>query len=140
MAVTKIDPTQLAKDWATKMAAAGPRMKAGAEALTTAPGQAAAAASGRWVTAVSQAEPQFKRNVAAVSLQQWQSDFVDKGVARVGAGAQKAENKFAQILGKILQNENSIVPNLPARGDTEANIARSGEFQRRMAATKGTYR
>lgn len=140
MAVTNVDPATLAAGWATKLAGAGDRIKAGVQAVTTAPGQAAAAASGRWLASVTAAEPRFKQNVAAVSLQDWQSSFIDKGLPRIASGAQAAQSKFAAVLTKILATERTIVGSLPARGDVEANIARSASFIRAMHGAKGSFK
>lgn len=140
MAVTNVDPATLAASWAQKLGAAGDRMKAGAEAIQVAPGQAAAAASSRWLQAVTSAESRFKSNVAKVTKEQWQAAYIGKGLPRVASGAQAAQSDFAVTLGKILQAERSIVSSLPSRGDVEANIQRSAAFIRAMAATKGQYK
>lgn len=140
MAVTNVDPTTLAANWSRNLSAAGDRMKAGASAVTTAPGQAAAAASSRWLANVTAAEGLFKKNVAAVSLADWQNAFINKGVQRVASGATAAQDKFAATLGKIIAAERSIVSTLPSRGDVEQNIARSGDFIRKMHSAKGSFK
>lgn len=140
MAVTNVDPATLAANWAKNLSAATDRIKAGVQAVTTPPGQAAAAASDRWLANVSAAQATFRKNVAAVSLSDWQDAFVNKGLTRIPGGAQAAQTKFASTLGKILNAQKSIVSSLPARGDVEANIARSASFIRAMHAQKGSFK
>lgn len=140
MAVTNVDPGTLAATWAQRLGAAQDRMKAGAMAVTTSPGAAAAAASDRWLAAVSAAAPRFKAAVASVTTADWQDAYINKGLPRVASGATAAQSKFATTLGKILQAEKSIVSSLPARGDVEQNIARSAAFIRGMAAQRGNFR
>lgn len=140
MPVTNVDPATLAATWQRNLAAAGDRMKAGALAVTTSPGQAAAAASSRWLAAVTAAESRFKQAVASVTTQQWQDAYVNKGLPRVASGASAAQDKVASTLGKILQAEKSIVASLPARGDVEQNIARSADFIRKMNAQRGSFK
>lgn len=139
MGVTNVDPNTLATAWANNLAGASQRMQAGAQAVTTPPGQAAAAQQATWLANVTAAAPLWAQKVAAVSLGSWQQAYITKGLPRVASGAQAAQPNFAIVLGKILQAEKTIVSSLPARGGLEQNIARSAAFQRAMAATRGTF-
>jgi len=139
MGVTNVDPQTLATSWANNLAGAQSRMQAGAQAVTTSPGQAAAAQAAVWLQNVTNAQQLWQQKVAAVTTAEWQQAYITKGLPRVATGAQAAAPKFAQVLGKIIQAEKSIVAGLPARGGLENNIARSAAFQRAMAATKGQY-
>lgn len=139
MGVTNVDPNTLAQTWANNLGGAASRMQAGAQALQTAPGQAAAAQQATWLANVTASANRWAQNVAAVSLQQWQQAFINKGVPRVATGAQAAQANFSAILGRILATERTIVAQLPARGNLDANIARSAAFARAMNAAKGTF-
>jgi hypothetical protein len=139
MGVTNVDAGTLAASWAAKMAAAGPRMQAGAQAVTTPPGQAAAAQKDAYLNGVNASVNLWAQKVAAVSTADWQNAYITKGLPRVASGAAAAQPKFATVLAKILSAEKSIVSSLPARGGLENNIARSAAFQRAMAATKGQF-
>src|SRR5215831_16275243 len=105
MAVTNVPPDQLAQNWANNLGAATQRMQAGAQAVTTSPGQLAAAQQQVWLANVT-----ASANVWAVSTQQWQQAYIQKGLPRVGQGAQAAQASFAQKLGRIIAAEKSIVP------------------------------
>jgi len=139
MGVTNVSPTTLAQTWAQNLAAAGPRMQAGAQAVTQAPGAAAAAQQAVWLANLQASANLWAQKVAAVSLQSWQQDFINKGIPRVATGASNAQQRFATVLGEIINNERTIVASLPARGTLDQNIARSAAFARAMAQTKGTY-
>jgi hypothetical protein len=114
-------------------------MQAGAQAVTTPPGQAAAAQQAVWLQNVTASANLWAQNVAAVTTQQWQQAYIQKGLPRVATGAQAAQPQFAQILARIIAAEKSIVAGLPARGNLDQNIARSGAFQRAMAAQRGSF-
>jgi predicted transcriptional regulator len=139
MAVTNVPPDQLAANWANNLAGAQARMQAGAQAVTTPPGQAAAAQQAVWLANVTAAANRWAQNVAAVTTQQWQTAYISKGLPRVASGAQAAQANFATILGRIIAAEKTIVPGLPARGNIDANIARSAAFARAMNQLKGTF-
>lgn len=139
MGVTNVPATTLAQTWVNNLSAAGPRMQAGAQAVTTAPGQAAAAQQAVWLANVQASANLWAQKVSAVPLQVWQQDFINKGIPRVATGAANAQQRFATVLAEIIANERTIVNSLPARGTLDQNIARSAAFARAMAATKGTY-
>lgn len=139
MAVTNVPVATLAQRWATNMGAAGAKMQAGAQALTVAPGQAAARQKAVWIQNVTAAQTRWARNVAAVTLPEWQNDFVTKGIPRVASGAEAAKTKFAATLTKIMTAERQIVASLPARGNTNANIQRAVAFMTAMAQKRGTF-
>lgn len=139
MGVTNVDPTTLAQTWAQNLAGANARMQAGAQAVTTPPGQAAAAQQAVWLANVTASAPLWAQKVSAVTLPQWQQAYITKGLPRVATGAQAAQASFATTLGKILTAERAIVAGLPARGNLQANIARATAFMQAMAQTRGSF-
>ena len=139
MGVTNVPPDQLAQAWASNLAGAQARMQAGAQAVQTSPGQAAAAQQAVWLANTTAAANLWAQKVAAVTTQQWQNAFITKGLPRVATGAQAAQSTFAVTLGKIIAAERTIVAGLPARGNLDQNIARSAAFARAMNAARGTF-
>lgn len=125
MAVTNLSPTAIATRWQQGMAGATTRIKTGVEAVKTAPGVAAANASAAWLSGVQNAVTKFKRNVAAVTLQSWQTDFITKGLPRIATGATAAEPKMAAFMTAWVPFLQRTVPTLPARGNFTQNLARS---------------
>jgi len=127
------NPADAAAKWAQNLGAAGQAYTAGVQAVTTAPGQAAANAADRYIAGIQASLPKFKANSAAVSLQDWQAATVNKGAPRLATGAQAAAPKMANVLGQLFPFIDQVRNTLPQRGDLEANIARSAAFQRGMS-------
>ncbi len=118
--------------WQSQFGAAGPRWAQGIEAVTTAPGVAAAAAQDRYLSGVQQSAPKWARNVASVPLATWKAVSIQKGQGRLASGAQAGMAKYQAAIGKVLDAEKSIIAGLPARGTVEQNIQRSSAFQLAM--------
>jgi hypothetical protein len=78
------------------------RMTAGAQAVTTAPGLAAAAAKDKWLARVTASQAKFANNVAAVSLASWQNSYINIGVPRVAQGAQAKQQKVTSFMDQFL--------------------------------------
>lgn len=87
------NPQQATAKWLTGMQGSTERMTAGAQAVQTAPGVAAAAAKQKWLARVTAAVDKFAANVGAVSLQSWQASYINIGIPRVASGAQAKQGK-----------------------------------------------
>lgn len=85
-----------AEKWARNTAAATQDVVRGVDRVQQAPGQKAAAASGKWLNKVTQAESKFKSNVGAVSLADWQQATKD-GASRIASGVQAKKGKMASF-------------------------------------------
>lgn len=118
--------------WKTGFGAAGARWSAGIDAVTTAPGVAAAAASDRYVAGVNANAPKWASRVAAVPLQTWKDVAKAKGAGRLASGAQAGLAKYQAAIQKVLDAEKSIISGLPPRGSVQQNIQRSAAFQQAM--------
>ena len=90
--------------WLSRLQQAQQEMTAGVNRVTVAPGQAAAAKRQKWINALQDPATQDKwaRNVASVSLSQWQQAMNDYGIARVAQGAQAKQQKFEAIMSSLL--------------------------------------
>lgn len=121
-----------AQRWSQNFGAAGARWSAGIDAVTTAPGIAAAAASDRYVQGVNANAPKWASRVAAVPLQTWKDTSKTKGAGRLASGAAAGLPKFQAAIQKVLDAEKSIISGLPPRGTVEQNIQRSSAFQLAM--------
>lgn len=130
---SRMTPNAAAQKWAQRMGQAVTAYKAGVEGVTTSPGQLAARAATLWATNVAAAKSKFARNVAAVTLATWQKDAVTKGASRLASGATNAEPKMNAVFTTLFPFIQNTVRSLPARGNLEANINRSADFQRKMA-------
>jgi len=135
----KSDPTTAAAAWVAGMQGAGPKFTAGVQAVKTAPGQLAAAASGLWAANVAAATNKFAANSAKVTLQAWQSAAVTKGAPRLGTGATAAQPKFQAFMTAFLPQLTNIVNGLPARGTYGQNIARFQAYADALHAAAGSF-
>lgn len=98
----KATPQSATQKWLTNLSAATTQMQAGAQAVTTAPGQAAAAAADKWLAKVTNAKQKFINNVSAVSLSQWQQAYINVGIPRVAQGAQAKQQKVTNFMTQFL--------------------------------------
>ena len=130
------DPNQIATDWANRLAGATDKITRGVQSVSVPPGQAAAAQKSVYIQNVQASADKWARNVASVSLGDWQTAMTGKGVQRVAQGAQAAQPKFAQFMSRLIPFINSGRGSLPARGNLEANIARSAAWARYMSTFK----
>lgn len=98
----KADAQQATTKWLQNIGTATDRMKAGAMAVTVAPGQKAAAAADKWLLRVQQAQAKYKNNVGRVSLQDWQNAYIQVGIPRVSQGAQAKQAKYTAAMADFL--------------------------------------
>lgn len=125
-----IDAATATQNWLSGMQSATPKYVAGINAVTTAPGVAAARQADVWVQNTAAAKGKFQKNVAAVDLGSWQASARDKGAPRLASGAAASQQKMANALNQILPQIASIKQSLPPRGTLEQNIARMTAYVR----------
>lgn len=122
------DPTVVAQRWVNGMTNSGEAWKAGVNAVSVAPGAAAARKADLWLQKVQASKPKWQANVAAVSLQSWKDDMLTKGGPRIASGATAAQSKFADFMSFLLPKIDTIKQGLPERGTFEQNKARAMQF------------
>jgi hypothetical protein len=118
------DAATVAQDWANKLGAAGAKVQAGVESVRTAPGAAASRQASVWQANTAAAVAKYSRNVAAVSLSDWQQATITKGIPRLASGAAAAVPRMTLFLSKFLPFVESAKQALPPRGSYEQNKAR----------------
>lgn len=118
-------PDQVAARWAAGLANAGEKIRSGVEAVSIAPGQAAARQAAVWAANTQASQSKWARNTAAVSLADWKNAIETKGIPRIAAGATAAQPKFATFMGKFLPFVMAAKQSLPPRGTFEQNKARA---------------
>ena len=130
--MTALTPQQIAAKWATNLAGATETAKAGAEALTVAPGQLAARQANVWAQNDANSKPKWQRNVAAVSLSDWQAAYTGRGIQRMASGASDAQPKFGDFMNSLLAYQKTAISSLPPRGTYEQNKARAMAWMDKM--------
>ena len=123
--------------WASGMANAGPKISAGIDRVTTAPGQKAAQKKDKYVAGVQASQDLWARRVAAVDLGTWQNR-AKQGVSRIAEGAQNKGDKYENSVVPVFQHMDSVLSRVDSMPDNtlEQRIQKSAEFQRGMAAYK----
>src|SRR5487761_669192 len=119
---------QIAANWASRLAASTQKITDGINGVTVAPGQ-----KDVWLQNTQAAQAKWARNVAAVSLSDWQQMTVSKGVPRIASGAQAAQPKFQAFMSKYLPYVQSGKASLPPRGTLDQNINRAVAMMRHNA-------
>jgi hypothetical protein len=134
----KSTSAQATAKWLSGLQNATARMTQGAQAVQTAPGQAAAAASAKWLAKVTASQQKFATNVAKVSLQDWQNAYVTTGIPRVSQGAQQKQGKVTAFMDQFLPYLNTGLQTIDKMPSTtlEDGIARATAMIRYNAKFK----
>jgi len=93
-----LSPTAISNKWLTNYQNAAPSITAGVNAVTTAPGQLAAAASALWLQRVQASQAKWAAKVGAVTLQEWQQAMIQRGIPNGVAGAQAKQGKYTSFI------------------------------------------
>lgn len=95
---------------AANLRGATEEIRRGVDAVTTAPGQKAAARKNVWVDRMTSASVQerWAKNVGAVPLESWKADMKEKGVGRISAGLDRSADKIRDFGEKLLSYEKSL--------------------------------
>lgn len=93
---------QATQKWVTNIGQATERITSGVQAVTTAPGQAAAAAHQKWLTRVQESADKWRQRVGSVSLQDWQQSMISVGIPRIAQGAQAKQGKMEAFMNDFL--------------------------------------
>lgn len=134
--MTSQTPDQIAAAWAQRLGSSTAKITAGVQAVTVAPGQAAARQKAVYLQNTQAAVDKWASRTAAVPLATWQAAVTDKGIPRIATGATAAQPKFASFMGQLLPFVQGAVAGLPPRGNLDQNIARMTAFSRKMATFK----
>ena len=89
------DPQSVFNAWKANITSASTKSKMtdGVNAVTEAPGAAAAAESAKYLAGVQAKVDKWKTNVAAVPLDTWKTDMTSKGFANMSTGAAAASTQ-----------------------------------------------
>ena len=136
--MAKVTAAQWLQKWGTNLNAAGAYVTSGVQRVTTAPGQTAAAAQDRMLANLTAAVTSgvWARRVSGVSLADWQSAMVNKGIPRISQGVTSAQKNKVQAVTDLLSAVDQSVASISStpRGNLQQNIQRAVGFMTAMAA------
>lgn len=96
------DPTSATAKWVRNISSATQDITKGVQAVTTAPGQAAAAQSQKWIQNLQASQAKWKARVASVPLSDWQNSMINVGIPRIAQGATAKQGKFTSFMNDFL--------------------------------------
>lgn len=138
--MAKVTAQEYAEDWARNLKGSTERIRRGVGRVTEAPGAKAAQQKELLKMKLIEAIDSGKwgERVAGVTLEEWKSALLDKGVNRIAAGVDSAKPKQVQMAQNLLAAVDSAVAaaNRTPRGTLEDNISRMTTYVRAMAGKK----
>ena len=138
--MAKVNATEYAEKWSRRLAGSTEDIRKGIEKVSEAPGIKAARQKDlmKQKLMASIDDGTWAAQVAGVSLEDWKSAAIKKGVNRIAAGVEQAKPKQVVMAEKLLAAVDASVAeaNQTPRGDLEANINRMTSFVRGMAKRK----
>jgi len=100
--MARVTPQQFQEKQARRLKGATQDIVNGVQNVTEAPTQKAAAKADKWVNAVTNSVDKWKRGLSKVTLDEWKSSMIDKGVARIAQGIDAAAPKVVAFAEKLL--------------------------------------
>lgn len=135
--MARVDAAGFADKWSRRLKAATPDIQAGIKRVTVAPGVKAAAQQQAMINNLTARvqDGTWARQVAKVSVSDWQDKALNKGVGRISAGVDAAKDKVTTMASKLLSAVDASVAevNKTPRGDLSANIQRATTFMTEMS-------
>lgn len=123
----KSDPSVATQKWVNNLSGSTQAITRGVQAVTQAPGQAAANQADKWIQRVQASAPKWKARVAAVSLSDWQQSMINVGIPRVAQGASAKQGKYQAFATQFFPHLQAGVDAIKQMPSTtlEQNIARA---------------
>ena len=135
--MVKITPQEAAQKWAQRLSAAVEDIRRGVQRVTESPTVKAAEKRDKWLAELQRAaqEGRWESALRAVSLEQWKSDMLNKGIPRIAEGARQATAKLADVYVSLFRHIEEGQRRVQAMPDVtlEQRIQRMVEFIRHMS-------
>jgi hypothetical protein len=104
MVMARVSPQDAAAKWARRLSGATEDIRAGVQRVNVAPTQLAAQSADKMLAKVTEAvqNGKWQDGLQRVSLAQWQSAVLTKGLPRIAQGAQAGQSRMAQFMSEFL--------------------------------------
>ena len=138
--MARVTAAEAAEKWGRRLKGATQDIERGVRRVSEAPGMAAAKQADLMKTNINKAidSGRWAKNVASVTLEDWQDKIINKGIGRITAGVDQAAAKQEVMYEKLLRNvdESVAIVNRTPRGDINQNIQRMVTFATEMNKRK----
>jgi len=133
----RVNPEQYAEKHARRLKASTPDIQAGIERVSVSPTVQAASKKQKMLTNLTEAvnNGKWEAGLRRVSLDEWKSQAVNKGLGRIAAGIDGAQGKVTAFAEKLITYENRILGDVDKMPDLtlEDSISRMTKWAREMA-------
>ena len=135
--MARLTASEYAEKWGRRLKGSTQDVRDGIQRVSEAPGIKAAAAQDRMLNAVTESitSGKWARNTAAVSLQDWKSAALDKGVNRIAAGVDAAMPSQTAMAEKLLADVDAVVSEV----DRMPNATLDDRLARMVAYARGMH-
>jgi hypothetical protein len=138
--MARVTPEEAADYQIQGIGAATEKMRKGIERVTKSPMEAAAAKKDKMLQRLTQSvqDGTWERGLRSVTLEQWKTAMIDKGLSRVATGAQAAKPKLVAFFSKFLPYVDSAKAEIAKMPDLtiEDSANRAAAWVRKMGAYK----
>lgn len=138
--MARVTPQEFAEKWRRRLSNSTEDVRRGIERVTESPGQKAAQRQEAMLSGVQEAvtSGRWARRVGAVSTEDWKRATIDKGLSRIGTGAQAAESKMARVGAELLPAVDAAAAEAKQipKDSIEGSIERAATYMRRMREFK----
>ena len=136
----KVTPEEYAEKQARNLKAATPDIRRGIERVTDSPTAKAAAAQEKMLARLTESvnSGKWANGLKRVTLEDWKSKTLTKGVPRIAAGIDAAYDKVVAFASELLPFQATLQGKVDGMADLtlEDNIQRAAEWMRGMAKFK----
>jgi len=133
----RLTPEQYARKHASRLKNAIPEIQEGIEAVTTSPTALAADKSDKMLANLTRAVQSGKwaARLRSVSLEDWKSAAIKKGLNRIAGGIDEAHDKQVAFAAELFPFENALMSEIDRMPDLtiEDSISRATKWIRGMA-------
>lgn len=138
--MARVTPQEFQEKHARRLKGAVEDMRQGIERVTESPTEAAAAKQDKMIRRLQEsvANGKWAAGLKRVSLQDWKTKMLEKGLARVAGGIDAAKDKVVDFASQLLPAVDAAAAKVKQMPDLtiEDSIARSGTFIREMSKFK----
>ena len=134
--MVKVTAKEYAEKWIRRLKSAREDIERGVKKLTENPCEKAIAKKDKLIKRLMEAFESGKWDdaLASVTRDEWRKMFLDKGLRRIGEGAEKAQGKVEDIASALLEFEEKLQEEIKRMPDLtlDDNVARAEKVEIRL--------